>query len=69
MKKKIYKSHNKMICGICSGLAEYFDIDPTIIRLAAVILCLCGCGLGLVAYILGAIIIPDAPVDNQETTN
>ena len=45
-----------MICGVCGGLAEYLNVDPTLVRLAAVIL---GCtGSGILAYIVGAIIMP-----------
>ncbi len=63
MKKRLYKSNSqKMIDGVCGGIAEYFDLDPTLIRLAWVIFSLCG-GSGLVAYIIAAIIIPRKPVD------
>lgn len=56
--KKLYRSReNRMICGVCGGVAEYFNIDPTLIRLALVLL---GCtGSGIVAYFIAAIIIPD----------
>lgn len=55
--KKLYKSErNKMLCGVCAGLAEYFNIDPTIVRLLFVLF---GCtGAGLVAYVVAAVIIP-----------
>lgn len=60
MQKKLYKSNkNKMLDGVCGGIAEYFDIDPTLIRLAAVIFGLSGSGLLL--YIAAAIIIPRDP--------
>ncbi len=49
-----------MICGVCGGIAEYFDVDPTIVRLIAVVLIL-GWGSGLIAYLIGAIIIPKNP--------
>lgn len=56
--KKLYKSNqNRMICGVCGGIAEYINMDPTVVRLLWVIISLCG-GLGLLAYILAAIIIP-----------
>ena len=49
MEKKLYKSNqNKMICGVCGGIGEYFGIDPTIIRLAWAIFCLMG-GSGILA--------------------
>lgn len=49
-----------MIDGVCGGLAEYFGIDPTVVRLAVVVLSLMGFS-GVIAYILAAIIIPRAP--------
>lgn len=57
MNKKLYRSNrNKMICGVCGGLGEYFDIDPTIIRLLwAVLAC---SGTGVVVYLIAAVIIP-----------
>jgi phage shock protein PspC (stress-responsive transcriptional regulator) len=57
MNKKLYRSNtNKMICGVCGGIGEYFDIDPTIIRLLwAVLAC---SGTGIVVYLIAAIIIP-----------
>ena len=59
--KKLYKSNqNKMIDGVCGGIAEYFGIDPTVVRLAVVLLSLMGFS-GVIAYILAAIIIPRAP--------
>lgn len=58
--KKLYRSRNqRMICGVCGGIAEYFNIDPTIIRLAWVLFGLTGSGL--IVYFLAAIIIPDEP--------
>ena len=57
--KSLYKSTtNKMICGVCGGIAEYFNIDPTLVRLAAVALPLFSFGTPIVAYIVAAIIIP-----------
>ena len=61
MSKRLYKSNkNKMIDGVCGGIAEYFGIDPTLVRLAWVLFCDMG-GIGFVAYILAAIIIPPNP--------
>lgn len=58
MKKKLYRSKsNRRLAGVCGGLGEYFDIDPVIVRLAWVIFTLAG-GAGLLAYIVGWIIIP-----------
>jgi phage shock protein C len=59
MEKRLYKSNtNKMLCGVCGGIAEYFNIDPTLVRLGWVIFSLAG-GSGVLAYIIAAIIIPD----------
>ena len=56
--KRLYKSSvNYMLCGVCGGIAEYFDIDPTLVRLAWVLLTCFG-GAGIWAYIIAAIIIP-----------
>ena len=59
MKKRLYKSSTeKKVCGVCGGIANYFDVDPTVIRLIWVIFTLVG-GSGLIAYIIAAIIMPD----------
>ena len=59
MKNRLYKSStDKKVCGVCGGIANYFDVDPTVIRLIWVIFTLVG-GSGLIAYIIAAIIMPD----------
>ena len=58
MKKLTKSSTDRMLCGVCAGIAEYASLDPTVIRLAWVIFCLAG-GSGLIAYILAAIIMPE----------
>ena len=59
MNKKLYRSMtDKRLCGICGGLGEYFEIDPTIIRLIWVILTFCSFGCGFWAYIIAALIVP-----------
>ena len=61
MAKKLYKSNkNKMIDGVCGGIGEYINIDPTIVRLGWVVFCALG-GSGIIAYIIAAIIIPRNP--------
>ena len=61
MNKRLYKSRNdKMLGGVCGGIAEYFDIDPTLVRLGWVLFCALG-GSGFLAYIIAAIIIPRRP--------
>lgn len=60
MAKKLYKiEEGKMIEGVCGGVAEYFNVDPTLVRIAWAILAACGCGI--VAYIICAIIMPTKP--------
>ena len=57
--KKLYRNtENKMLAGVCPGIADYFDIDPTLVRLGWVLFSLLG-GSGLLAYIIAAIIIPE----------
>lgn len=56
--KRLYRSStNYMLAGVCGGIAEYFNIDPTLVRLAWVLFCALG-GSGVLAYIVAAIIIP-----------
>lgn len=57
MEKRLYKGENRMICGVCAGIAEYFNIDPTIVRLLAVVFGFAG-GCGIIAYIIAAVIMP-----------
>lgn len=61
MEKRLYKSSkNKMIDGVCAGIAEYFNIDPTLVRLAAVALLFAG-GSAVIAYIVAMIVMPRDP--------
>ena len=58
-KKKLYKSNkDKKLCGVCGGLADYFDIDSTIVRLIWVFLVFC-VGTGILAYLVAALIMPE----------
>ena len=62
MEKRLYKSNvNKMLDGVCGGIAEYLNMDPTLIRLGWVLFCALG-GSGIIAYIIAAIIIPRNPI-------
>ena len=59
MDKRLYRSNtNRKIFGVCCGIGEYFNVDPTLIRLVWVIFSLAG-GAGLLAYIIAAIIMPE----------
>lgn len=62
MTKKLYKSKNKRLGGVCAGIAEYFNIDPTLVRIIWAILVLVY-GTGILAYIVAAIIMEEAPAD------
>ena len=61
MEKKLYKiEEGKKLDGVCGGIAEYFKLDPTIVRLAWAIFCCFG-GSGIPAYIIAALVIPQQP--------
>lgn len=61
MEKRLYKSAtDKKIDGVCAGIAEYLNLDPTVIRLAWIVFSLLG-GSGILAYIIAAIVIPRNP--------
>ena len=60
--KKLYRSNtDRKLCGVCGGLAEYFDIDPVIIRLIFIFLTLFGGG-GLLIYLICALVVPKSPI-------
>lgn len=61
MEKRLYKSNSeKKLAGVCGGLAEYFNIDPTVVRLLWVLATLF-VGAGILAYIIAAFIMPSKP--------
>ncbi len=61
--KRLYKSRtNRTICGVCGGIGEYFDIDPTIIRILWIVFTFAG-GSGILAYIICALVMSNAPED------
>jgi len=61
MAKKLYRSRTeRMIWGICGGLAEYFDVDPTIVRVIAVLTLFVGTA-GIWAYLIMRFVIPEEP--------
>ena len=80
--KKLYRSNtNKMVAGVCAGVAEYFDVDVSLVRLLWALMILFG-GSGLLLYVIGWVIIPERdgteepkeisdtllPKDNKSTT-
>ena len=61
MEKKLYRvMEGKSLCGVCTGLAKYFSLDVTIIRVLWIVITLAG-GAGLLAYIICALVIPEEP--------
>jgi phage shock protein PspC (stress-responsive transcriptional regulator) len=64
MNKRLYRSKtDKKIAGVCGGLAQYFNIDPTIVRIGFVILLLPGGLPGFVPYVIMWTIVPEEPED------
>ena len=60
--KRLYRSRiDKRICGVCGGIAEYLEVDSTIIRLLWVLLTFCSFGSALLAYFICALIVPNQP--------
>ena len=60
--KKLYKSTDKKIDGVCAGIAEYFEIDPTIVRVAYALISLFFAGIGgIVVYAILAFVMPECP--------
>jgi phage shock protein C len=61
--KKLYRSTNdKKLSGVCGGIAEYFGVDPTVIRVGWALISMFG-GAGIPAYIICALIIPEKPTN------
>lgn len=55
--KKLVKSSDRRLLGVCGGIAEYFNVDPNVVRLLWGLFCLLG-GSGILAYIIAAVIMP-----------
>jgi len=61
--RRLYRSrHDRVIGGVAGGLGDYFDVDPTIVRLAWVVALLAGILPAIVAYVAGCLLIPDEPI-------
>ena len=65
--KRLYLSEtDKKLAGVCGGIAEYFDIDPTLVRLIWVILTIFSAGFGgIIAYLIAMAVIPKSPASDQ----
>ena len=62
MEKRIYRPREeKVLVGVCAGIANYFNIDPVLVRLGWIIFCCLG-GSGILAYLVAAVLIPEEPV-------
>lgn len=59
MTKKLYRSNDRVIAGVCSGFAEYMDFDPVAVRLGYAALTLLTCFSGVIFYIVAWIIMPE----------
>ena len=57
--KKLYRiEHGARLAGVCGGVAEYFNIDPSLVRIAWVAVTICSVGLGIILYGAAALILP-----------
>ena len=64
MQKKLYRvTQGKVLAGVCGGIAEYFELDPTVIRVIWALLA--ASGTGILAYIICALIIPQKPWSDE----
>ena len=65
MEKRLYRSRDeRMLLGVCGGLAKHFDMDPTVVRLIAVLTLLLG-PTGVLVYLILAIVVPLEPADSD----
>lgn len=68
MKKRLYRiKEGQQIAGVCGGIAEYFGVDPTIVRLVWALIALCA-GTGVLAYIVCAFVIPEKTDEDDYVT-
>jgi phage shock protein C len=67
--KRLYRSRKEqMLGGVCGGLGEYIDVDPTVIRLVWVVVTLLSLGIGIIVYLAAWIIIPAFPEEFTQQT-
>ncbi len=58
-KRLMRSSTNRMLCGVCGGIGEYLNVDPTLVRLIWALCSLASVGMGLILYIVAAVVIPE----------
>jgi phage shock protein PspC (stress-responsive transcriptional regulator) len=67
--KRLYRSRKEtMLGGVCGGLGEHIDVDPTIIRLVWAVVTVLSVGMGILIYLIAWIIIPESPDESPVTT-
>ena len=66
MATRLYKSRDRRILGVCGGIADFFGIDSTIIRLVMVLITVFSAGTGILAYIIAAINMPERPFQDDD---
>ncbi len=68
--KRLYRSRNqRVVAGVCGGLADYFNLDPTWVRLIFVILTVLGVGAFIIVYVIFWIIVPLAPIQTDGSSD
>lgn len=67
-KKRLCKSNDKMILGVCSGIADFLNVDRTVIRLCAVLLTILGILPGILVYIMFALIMPPPELSDEDVS-
>lgn len=60
IRKLVRSRENKMICGVCGGIGEYLNIDPTLVRLIWAICSVASVGMGLLVYFIAAVVMPES---------
>lgn len=70
MEKKLYRSReHRLLMGLCGGIGKYYNVDPNLVRLiSAVVTVLTGVFPGIIAYVLGVLIVPIEPLVVREET-
>jgi phage shock protein C len=67
MEKRLYRStKDRMIAGVCGGIAEYFNADPTIVRLVAVLTMVLGIFPTVIAYLVLWVVVPENPGNDKK---